>query len=306
VVPKSELHLRFRLVYYNHISLTHVSSLDTMTSQDLSISSLFNVKGKLALVSGGGSGIGEMIAMGLVANGCKVYIVSRKEKQLREVSERLTKQGPGSCQYIIGDLSSKAGCDAVIKQFRQKENKLHILVNNSGATWGAPWNEFPEKEGWDRVMGLNVKSLFYMTQGLTDLLAKDATNTDPGRVINISSVNSLQANTETSSTSADGHGLWSYHTSKAAVNQLTSNMAVTLMPKFVTCNAILPGLFPSKMTAFAFSSNGADTLASTQPTGRFGNVADMSGLVLFLCSPASSHVTGAHIVLDGGQLISRL
>jgi len=187
-----------------------------MSNPDLSISSLFNVKGKIALVSGGGSGIGEMIATGLVANGSKVYVVSRKEKQLKEVSERLTKQGPGSCRYIIGDLGSKAGCDAVIKQFREKESKLHILVNNSGSTWGAPWDDFPEKEGWDRVMNLNVKSLFYMTQGLSDLLSKDATNTDPGRVINISSVNSLQANTETSTTSAEGHGLWSYHTSKAA------------------------------------------------------------------------------------------
>jgi len=275
-------------------------------SQDLSVARLFTVKGKIALVSGGGSGIGEMMATGLVSNGAKVYIVSRKEKQLKEVSERLTKAGPGSCQYIIGDLSSKAGCDAVIKQFRAKENKLHILVNNSGATWGAPWNDFPEKEGWDRVLGLNVKALFYMTQGLTDLLSKDATNTDPGRVINISSVNSLQSNTETSPTSADGHGLWSYHTSKAAVNQLTNNMAVTLSPKFITCNAILPGLFPSKMTAFAFQSGGNEALAAAQPTGRFGNVADISGLVLFLCSPASAHVTGAHIVLDGGQLISRL
>jgi len=251
-------------------------------------------------------GFTRMIATGLVANGVKVYIVSRKEQQLKEVSENLTKMGPGSCQYFVADLSSKAGCDGVIKRFREKERKLHILVNNSGATWGAPWDNFPEKEGWDRVMSLNVKSLFYMTQGLTELLSKDATNTDPGRVINISSVNSLQTNAEGSVTSAGGHGTWSYHTSKAAVNHLTSNMAVTLSPRLVTCNAILPGLFPSKMTAFAFKNIDNDALAYQQPTGRFGSVSDITGLVLFLCSPASSHVTGAHIVLDGGQMISKM
>jgi len=274
-------------------------------TQDLSISNLFNVKGKIALVSGGASGIGQMIATGLVANGAKVYIVSRKEKQLKEVSQNLTKQGPGSCSYLVGDLSSKPGCENVIKQFRKKENKLHILVNNSGATWGAPWNQFPEKEGWDRVLSLNVKSLFYMTQGFSELLSKDATSTDPGRVINISSVASFIPSAEGRATSAAGHGTWSYATSKAAVNQLTKNMAVTLMPKFVTCNAILPGIFPSRMTNFALQEK-EEVVAAKQPTGRIGRPTDMAGLALFLCSPASSHITGATVPIDGGATISRL
>jgi len=284
------------------------SSPETFTSMtsNLAINSLFNVRGKIALLSGGASGIGQMIATGLVVNGAKIYIVSRKEKQLKEVSENLTKQGPGTCYYLVGDLSSRAGCENVIKQFREKESKLHILVNNSGATWGAPWDQFPEKEGWDRVLSLNVKSLFYMTQGLSDLLSKDATNVDPGRVINISSVASITPSAEGRATSAAGHGTWSYSTSKAAVNQLTKNMAVTLIYKFVTCNAILPGIFPSRMTAFALNDQGSKEIASRQPAGRFGQPSDMAGLALFLCSPASSHITGATIAVDGGATISRL
>jgi len=275
-------------------------------AQELSIASLFNVRGKVALVSGGASGIGQMIATGLVANGAKVYIVSRKEQQLKEVSQNLTRMGPGSCSCLVGDLSSKSGCDGVIQQFRDRERKLHILVNNSGATWGAPWHQFPEREGWDRVLSLNVKSLFYMTQGLSDLLSKDATNVNPGRVINISSVASITPSAQGRATSAEGHGTWSYSTSKAAVNQLTKNMAVTLNPKFVTCNAILPGLFPSRMTAFAIKEQGDEALATRQPTGRIGRPSDAAGLALFLCSPASSHITGATIAVDGGATISRL
>ncbi|KAG9075621.1 hypothetical protein FRC06_009981, partial [Ceratobasidium sp. 370] len=204
------------------------------TRVDLTVASLFNVKDKIALVSGGGSGIGLMIAGALVQNGAKVYIASRKEKQLKEAQEALNKQGPGRCEYIVADLGSKAGCDALCDAFKKRESRLHILVNNSGATWGAPWDDFPEKEGWDRVMALNVKSLFYMTSNLTEHLQKDATALDPGRVVNISSVASKDPVADDTGLSAKGQGLWSYNTSKAAVNHLTSTMAVTLAPKFIT------------------------------------------------------------------------
>ncbi|KAG8962940.1 hypothetical protein FRC03_003610 [Tulasnella sp. 419] len=203
-------------------------------SADLSIPKLFNVKGKVAVVTGGGSGIGTMIAEALVQNGAKVYIASRKEKQLKEVSERLNKKGPGSCQYFIADLGSKSGCDALAEAIKAKETKVHILVNNSGATWGAPWDAVPEKEGWDRVMSLNVKGIFYLTVGLTELLAKDSTAEDPARVINISSVAGLDTRAEDTALGAEGHGLWSYNTSKAAVNHLTAQMAVTLSGRFIT------------------------------------------------------------------------
>ncbi|KAG9074709.1 hypothetical protein FS749_013697, partial [Ceratobasidium sp. UAMH 11750] len=270
---------------------------------DLTVASLFNVKDKIALVSGGGSGIGLMIAGALVQNGAKVYIASRKEKQLKEAQEALNKQGPGRCEYIVADLGSKAGCDALCDAFKKRESKLHILVNNSGATWGASWDNFPEKEGWDRVMALNVKSLFYMTSNLTEYLQKDATALDPGRVVNISSVASKDPIANETGLSAQGQGLWSYNTSKAAVNHLTSTMAVTLAPKFITVNAICPGVYPSKMTAFGFAQ-AADALARSHPMGRVGSPRDMAGLFLFLVSPGGAHITGAHIETDGGARIS--
>ncbi|CAE6473993.1 unnamed protein product [Rhizoctonia solani] len=237
------------------------------TQPNLSVNTLFNVKDKIALVSGGGSGIGFMIASALVQNGAKVYIASRKEKQLQEAQKALNEKGPGRCEYIVADLGSKAGCDALCDAFKKRESKLHILVNNSGATWGAPWDNFPEREGWDRVMALNVKSLFYMTSGLSELLQKDATAIDPGRVVNISSVAGKDPIAVDTGLASKGQGLWSYNTSKAAANHLTTTMAVTLAPKFITVNAILPGVYPSKMTAFGFSK-AADALAKSHPMVR--------------------------------------
>ncbi|KAF8528185.1 rhamnolipids biosynthesis 3-oxoacyl-reductase [Hysterangium stoloniferum] len=270
-----------------------------MSTPDLTIPSLFTVKGKVAVVTGGGSGIGTMIATALVQNGAKVYIASRKESQLKEVSERLNKLVPGSCHYIVTNLGSKDGCDKLADAIKQNEQKIHILVNNSGASWGAPYDKFPEKEGWDRILALNVKSIFYLTQGLTDLLAKDSNNQDPGRVINISSVAAFNPIAEGSRVSAEGTD----NTSKAAVNHLTSTLATTLARRYITVNAICPGVFPSKMTAYGLKKQG-DKMAEGQPMGRLGAPSDMGGVALFLASPAASHITGAHIVLDGGAMIT--
>lgn len=245
-----------------------------------------------------------MIASALVANGAKVYIAARKESQLKEAADELNAAGPGTCHYIIANLSSKDGCDALTAEIKKRESKIHILVNNSGATWGAPWDNFPEKEGWDRLMSLNVKSIFYMTVGLTDLLAKDSTAYDPARIINISSTSSVSAHAEGGPLAESNQGLWSYHTSKAAVNHLTSQLAVTLGKKKITVNAILPGIFPSKMTSFGFRTAGEGKIAAGHPMGRVGGPTDMAGTVLFLCSPASAHVTGNHILLDGGATLS--
>ncbi|THH21380.1 hypothetical protein EW146_g139 [Bondarzewia mesenterica] len=274
-------------------------------NQDLSISNLFDVQGKTAVITGGGSGIGAMIAEAFVRNGAKVYIASRKENQLKEVSDYLNKTGPGSCQYIIADISSKAGCDQLVDAVKAKESKIHILVNNSGLAWGAPYDKFHEKEGWDRLMAINVKSIFYLTSGFTELLAKDSTNTNPGRVINMSSVAGLSPVAEGSRVSAPGTGLWSYHTSKAAGTSSKHSLAVTLARRYITVNAILPGVFPSKMTSFGFKrAGGTDNMAAGHPFGRVGEPRDMAGVALFLVSPAAAYVTGAHIVLDGGGLIA--
>ncbi|KAH8102155.1 putative NADPH-dependent beta-ketoacyl reductase [Cristinia sonorae] len=273
-----------------------------MSVEDLKISSLYSVEGKVAVVTGGGSGIGTMIASAYVQNGVRVYIASRKEKQLKKVADALNKIGQGSCHYIVADVSTKAGCDALANAIKEKESKIHILVNNSGAVWAAQYSDVPESEGWDHVMDLNVKGLFYLTVALTPLLEKDSTKLDPASVINISSVASLIAVTQVSAPAADNYGLWSYHTSKAAVNHLTAQLAVTLAKKNIHVNAIIPGLFPSKMTAFAFSMKGAN-VGKGLPTGRAGSAQDMAGLALFLASPASAYITGACIPIDGGSTI---
>ncbi|KIJ17032.1 hypothetical protein PAXINDRAFT_167860 [Paxillus involutus ATCC 200175] len=276
-----------------------------MSSPDLLVQSLFDVRGKIALVTGGGTGIGKTIASALVQNGAKVYIAARKEGQLKEAVAELNARRPGSAHYIVANLTDKAGVDALISALSVLEpaNKLHILVNNSGVSWGSPFNAVPEDKGWDNVMAVNVKSLFYLTAGLSSWLAKDATAEDPGRVINISSTASVSPHVEGLVT-AEGNGTYAYNVSKAAVNHLTSILAVKLGPQNITVNAICPGIFPTKMTAYGFKSAGEEKIASQQPTGRFGLPSDLAGVALFLSSPASAHVTGAHILLDGGATLS--
>ncbi|KAJ7063703.1 hypothetical protein C8F01DRAFT_1134016 [Mycena amicta] len=271
----------------------------------LATSFLFNVKGKIVLVTGGGSGIGKMIAAGFVKNGATVYIAARKEKQLQEAVADLKKLGGGKVDYIVANVGSKAGCDALIAEFKKRESKLHVLVNNSGITWGAPYDNVPEEKGWDNVFAVNVKSIFYMTAGLTDYLTSGATADDPGRVINISSTDSVVPHSE-GLLSSDGNGTWSYQPSKAAVNHLTTQLAVKLGPSQVTVNAILPGYFPSKMTAFGLKTAGEEILSMGQPTGRLGQTEDMAGVALFLASPAAVHVTGAQIIVDGGGRFTRM
>ncbi|KAL0947751.1 hypothetical protein HGRIS_013829 [Hohenbuehelia grisea] len=229
----------------------------------------------------------------------RVRMIQNPAYTLDQTTEELNKIAPGSVQYIVANVGSKAGCDALIAELKKRESKLHILVNNSGITWGAPFVDFPEAKGWDNVMAVNVKSIFYMTAGLADLLEQDATAADPGRVINISSVAGISAQAE-GELSAPGSGVWSYNTSKAAANHLTSQLSLTLVRRHINVNAILPGVFPSKMTAFGFQQVGSEGFEAKQPTGRYGHPEDMAGVALFLVSPASTHVTGVHIPLDGG------
>lgn len=196
---------------------------------DLSTSSLFNVKGKIALVTGGGTGIGKAIAASLAANGAKVYIAARKESLLKETTTELNSRGPGKVEYIVANLGNKAGCDTLIAEIKKREHKLHILVNNSGITWGAPYDDFPEVKGWDNVMAVNVKSIFYMTSGLTELLAKDSDALDPAHVINISSTSSVSGFAE-GALSAGDSGTWSYGISKAAGKPTSVSCYIAYLP----------------------------------------------------------------------------
>jgi NAD(P)-dependent dehydrogenase (short-subunit alcohol dehydrogenase family) len=273
---------------------------------NFSVSHLFNVKDKVALITGGGTGIGKMLTFALASNGAKVYIASRKlqviEATAKEINEAI---GVERVFCIVADLLTKKDCDSLADLLKQKESKLDILINNAGMSWGNPYDKFDERNGFDKLFALNVKSIYYLTVALTPLLEKATKgNQDPSKVINISSVAAQTPRAE-SPLSRDGSGTWSYNASKAAVNQLTQSLALTLAEKQITCNAIAPGFFPSRMTKFGVEEN-LDVLESIQPLGRIGKAEDMAALGLFLCSKASAHLTGVIIPIDGGQSLARL
>jgi NAD(P)-dependent dehydrogenase (short-subunit alcohol dehydrogenase family) len=252
---------------------------------------LFSVAGKVALVTGGSRGIGAMVARGFVENGVKTYITARKEVELNATAEALSKVG--ECIAIVSDLSTLEGVKALAATLQERESQLDILFNNAGATWGEEIDNFPEA-GWDKVMDLNVKSPFFLTQQCLPLLRSAATAEDPARVINISSINGL-AN--------PGMTNYSYSASKAAVVQMTRHLAVDLVKDNINVNSIAPGFFPSKMTAFFIDGN-EEALDASIPRGRIGNADDAAGTAIYLCSRASAWVTGQTLVLDGGVLAS--
>lgn len=256
---------------------------------------LFSIKGKVALVTGGTSGIGFMIAKGLVKAGAKVYVCSRKAEACAETAQALSEFG--QCEGIAADLSTEAGALALVEQLKARESKIHVLVNNAGATWGAPIESFPE-DAWDRVMNLNVKGPFMLTRALLPLLEAAGTAEDPARVINITSV----AGTLTGSMQA-----YPYGPSKAALNHLTRILANELAPRHIAVNAIAPGVFPSKMTRHIMKHDDvAKQQAALVPLGRLGEPQDMEGLAVFLASPAAAYITGNVISLDGGTAVKAI
>ncbi|KAL4894878.1 short chain dehydrogenase/reductase family [Aspergillus ambiguus] len=278
-----------------------------MSSQtDLSVSSLFNFKNHVVLVTGGSTGLGEMAAQGFVQNGARVIIASRKESALKKTTDRLNSLGPGVCEYVVADLKDKAGCDHLVNEVKKRTDRLTVLVNNTGATWGAPYDDFPES-GWDKIMALNVKAIFYMTVGLQPLLQKGTNAEMPSRVINIASTAGVATGDVTSGEdgglSPPGHGPFSYGPSKAACIHLSKTLASKLAPLNIMVNCICPGLFPSRMSNFGIEKFG-DALLQRQPTGRIGRPSDFAGLVLFLSSLGSAHMTGNVLVIDGGSTVS--
>lgn len=248
---------------------------------------LFDVSGKVALVTGGSRGIGEMIAEGFVANGVRTYISARKAEACDATAARLSEIG--DCISIPTDLSTKAGIDALADEIKSREKTLDILVNNAGATWGASIDEFPES-AWDKVMDINVKSPFFLTQSLLPLLEKSASPEDPARVIMIGSIDGLNVNSMPT---------FSYGPSKAAVHHLARTFAAHLAPKHITVNAIAPGPFPSKMMEHTLENYG-EQIRGSVPLRRIGNAEDMAGVAIYLASRASSYVTGVVIPVDGG------
>jgi len=248
---------------------------------------LFDVSGKVALVTGGSRGIGEMIAEGYVSNGVKTYISARKAEACDATAERLS--SIGECISIPADLSTAEGIATLVGEIKSREDKLDILVNNAGATWGAPIGEFPEN-GWDKIMTINVKSPFFLTQALLPLLENAASAEDPARIIMIGSVDGLNVNQLPT---------FSYGPSKAAVHHLARTLASHLADRHITANAIAPGLFPSKMTAATIDAMGEQIIQGT-PLKRAGKPEDMAGVAIYLASKAASFVTGIVIPVDGG------
>ena len=251
------------------------------------MSDLFSIEGKTALVTGGSRGIGLMIARGFVEAGARVYISSRKQEVCDAVAADLSKIG--SCVSLPADLSSEEECLRLAGEIRERESELNILVNNAGANWGESYESFPEK-GWDRVLDLNVKALFFLTRACTDLLEKGASAEDPARVINIGSVDGIK--TPVLDT-------WAYSSSKAAVHMLTRHLAKTLAPRKITVNAVAPGPFQSQMMAATLDAFG-EAIAKSNPMGRIGEPNDMAGVAIYLASRASAYVTGILIPVDGG------
>jgi NAD(P)-dependent dehydrogenase (short-subunit alcohol dehydrogenase family) len=248
---------------------------------------LFDLTGKSALVTGGTRGIGLMIARGLLDAGARVAISSRKADACEEARAELAPHGEVVAYPM--DVSTEAGCQALAAEVTAGFGRLDILVNNAGATWGEPLETFPES-AWDKVLNLNLKSPFFLTRALVDLLAAGATQDDPARVINIGSIDGLHV---------PRLPTYSYATSKAAIHQLTRVLARELGPRYITVNAVAPGPFESKMMAYTLKEFG-DAIAASSPLGRIGRPDDMAGVAVFLASRAGSYVTGTVIPVDGG------
>jgi NAD(P)-dependent dehydrogenase (short-subunit alcohol dehydrogenase family) len=251
------------------------------------LNDLFSVEGKVALVTGGSRGIGLMIARGFVENGVKTYISSRKKETCDAAAAELSQFG--TCLSLPADVSNEAEANRLAQEIEAREPALHILVNNAGANWGQPFEEYPAS-AWDKVLDLNVKGVFYLTRACVPLLQKAAAAGDPARVINIGSIDGIQVPMlET----------YAYSASKAAVHHLSRVLAMKLADKNITVNAVAPGPFESKMMA-ATLDRFKDAIVASCPLGRIGEPADMAGIAIYLASKAGAYVTGAVIPVDGG------
>ena len=248
---------------------------------------LFDISGKVALVTGGSRGIGEMIATGYVENGAKVYISSRKKEVCEAIAAELSTRG--TCIPLPFDLGRMEGIAGLAAAIAEREGRLDVLVNNAGAAWGEPIDQYSES-GWDKVVDLNMKSPFFLTQKLLPLLRAAASADAPARVINIASINGIQPpELET----------FAYSSSKAGCIMLTRHLAKRLAPENILVNAIAPGPFQSQMMAATLATHG-EAIRARNPRGRIGTPEDIAGVAIFLASRASAYTTGAVVPCDGG------
>lgn len=260
----------------------------------MQLSDLFSLRGKVALVTGGGRGIGRFIATGLAEAGADLLLVSRKMKNLEAAALSLSEEFGVRAIPLACDISSPEDIEAMLKRAREQFPRIDILVNNAGVSWGAPTLEFP-LDKWDRLFDVNVRGVWIITQKVAKIMKEQG----GGNIINISSVMAFRGSDELS------HPAVPYNSTKAAINLLTMNLAVKLAPYNIRVNAIAPGFFRTDMMAYIekpeFKVAHDMTLAAI-PLGRIGDIDDMKGLAVFLASSASAYMTGQILVNDGGML----
>ena len=251
----------------------------------MDLNSLFSLEGKIALISGGSRGIGKMFVEGFVAAGCeRVYITARKAQVVEETAAEFGDKVIG----LPGDISRMEGIEELAAEIARRESRLDILINNAGVAWGNTFEEFPEK-GWDKVMDLNVKTPFFLTQKLHGLLKAAASPGRPAKVINVSSIDGLRPNP---------WDTYSYQASKAALVHLTKRMAARLIKDNIVVSGIAPGAFPSEMNQAA--AKNPEGSAKGIPARRVGVAEDMAGGAIYLASRAGDYVVGTTIPIDGG------
>lgn len=248
---------------------------------------LFDVAGRHVLVTGGSRGIGEMIVRGFHEAGATVYLTARTAEACEAVAADLGERAVA----LPADVSTPEGIDALVAGVREHTDRLDVVVNNAGATWGADIEDYPD-HAWDKVLALNLKSPFHLTVACLDLLRAAATPDHPARVVNIGSVDGIRVPIWES---------YAYSASKAAVHQLTRVVGARLAREHITVNAIAPGIFPSRMTAFAVESD-EEGLVESVPLGRLGRPDDAAGAAVFLASRAASWITGVVLPVDGGMV----
>jgi NAD(P)-dependent dehydrogenase (short-subunit alcohol dehydrogenase family) len=253
---------------------------------------LFSVKSRVALVTGGSSGIGRMIATGYAAAGAKVYICARSAPKIAAAAKDIAMETGGIVIGIAADLSTVAGISALAAAIGERENMLHILVNNAGTLVDAPVDDYPES-GWDDVLDLNLKAPFFMMQKLLPLLRAAATHERPANIINIGSVGALKVGPRE---------VYAYAAAKAAVHYLAKSLAKRLGPDNITVNVIAPGFFESEMTVIT-SDEMRQMVVGMVPRRRTGTPEDMAGAAIYLASRAGAYVTGSVIPVEGGLAI---
>jgi len=259
----------------------------------LKVNDLFSVNGKIAVVTGGSRGIGEMIASGYLSNGAKVYITARKEEALIKKAKVLSEKFNSECIPFCVDLSDIVGIKKFLDFITKAEpNGIDFLVNNAGAAWGADFDSYPE-DGWDKVVDLNLKSPFFITQKISSLLEMKATSDDPSRVINIASIDGIRV--------SNMGETYAYSASKSGIIHLTKHLAKTLVERNIIVNAIAPGPFDSHMLGKAVNFD-YSFISNMNPRKRIGSPEDIVGLCLYLSSRAGAYTVGETITCDGGMV----